>query len=53
MSWSNFCFLTYLAPICVGGNAVMTDCSKSCGRLREVTMPIGTVSLEGRAPKFK
>jgi len=43
MSWINLCFLTYLVAMLRGGNAVMTDSSKSCGRLGKVTVPIRIV----------
>jgi len=43
MSWSNFCFLIYLALRGVRTNAVMTDCSKRCGRLRKVTSTVSIV----------
>ena len=43
MSLSKFCFVTYLFPVWGGVNAVTTDCSKSCGRLRKVTTTISIV----------
>jgi len=46
-------FLDIRSPRGVGGNVVMTDCSKICGALLKLTMPTSTVSLEGRGSKCK
>ena len=38
--WCNFYFHIYFIPMLCGGNAMMTNSSKRCERLRMVTVPI-------------